>query len=119
MDHEKFWVTKKFGSRKKLGHKKILVPNNLGHKKILVPNNLGPIKVWVLKIFLGWFRLSSSRLGQVSQLGWSCWSSWSGCKPNFFLDPDFLKPKNSGTTIFRDPKSFVGRSNIDTHKPFA
>ena len=42
---------------------------------MLVPKIFG----WVGLGWLGLVRLASSRLGQVSRLGWSCWLNWSGC----------------------------------------
>ena len=102
---KKNWVLKKFGSLKYWGPKRIWVLKHLGTKKIgpykiwvlkiLVPKNFGPEKIWVQNKFrtqkfwttknfgpktfeLGWVRLASSRFGQLSRLGWSCWLSWLG-----------------------------------------
>ena len=55
-------VPKKFRSRTNFDPKKFELHKNFGSKNFR----------------LGWVRLSSSSLGQVSQLGRSCWSSWPG-----------------------------------------
>ena len=86
-------VPKKFRFPKSFGSQKVLVPKkSFGPKKILIPRKFGSRtnfdpkifeakKIWCQKFWVrfgwvGWVRLASSRLGQVSRLGWSYWSSW-------------------------------------------